>query len=90
MKAGVLLYWELCAPDKVLLALLQEYQFPVGKFSPLASECRAGISVRFNSESLLVKFGMENFDWVQAKIAFFVANGEISAQYAEEVANEVW
>lgn len=74
------------AVGEALLELLQERQFPVGELFPLASERSAGATVRFNGKSLLVE-NVEEFDWSQAQLAFFVAGSEASARYADDAGN---
>ncbi|MDY4368653.1 aspartate-semialdehyde dehydrogenase [Pectobacterium brasiliense] len=71
------------AVGTALLELLQEREFPVGEFYPLASERSAGETIRFNGKSCLVT-DVADFDWSQAQLAFFVAGQDVSARYAEE------
>jgi len=65
---------------EALLELLQERQFPVGKLYPLASVGSAVATVRFNGKPILVQ-NVEEFDWSQAQLAFFIAGSEASARY---------
>ncbi|WP_127960121.1 aspartate-semialdehyde dehydrogenase [Serratia microhaemolytica] len=74
------------AVGEALLELLQTRQFPVGELFLLASERSAGSRLQFNGKSLLVQ-DVEQFDWSQAQLAFFVAGAEAAARYGDEAAN---
>lgn len=69
------------AVGEVLLEILEERQFPVGKLFPLASERSLGKTVDFCGKSYPV-IDVNNFDFSQVEIAFFSAGGSVSRKYA--------
>ncbi len=69
------------AVGEVLLQILEERQFPVGKLFPLASERSAGSTIQFNGKSHRVN-DLKDFDFSKVQIAFFSAGGEVSKKYA--------
>ncbi|SFN30549.1 Aspartate-semialdehyde dehydrogenase [Izhakiella capsodis] len=73
------------AVGKALIEQLAERQFPLGEIWLLASDRSAGETVRFGGRTLQVS-DVQEFDWSQAQLAFFVAGSEASARYAEEAA----
>jgi aspartate-semialdehyde dehydrogenase len=69
----------------VLLRVLEERAFPVGRLIPLASERSAGARVAFAGRSLEVgTLAARAFDGVD--VVFFAATGELSRQWAPEAA----
>jgi aspartate-semialdehyde dehydrogenase len=73
------------AVGEVLLQVLEERQFPVGKLRALASERSAGMTVRFNGRDLPVELARpEAFDG--ADFVFFAATGNLSKELAPEAA----
>ncbi len=73
------------AVGEVLLQVLEERQFPVGKLRALASERSAGTTVRFNGRDLPVELARpEAFDG--ADFVFFAATGNLSRELAPEAA----
>ena len=73
------------AVGEVLLELLAERRFPVGKLALLASARSAGEQVRFGKRSLTVT-DLENFDFAGTDFAFFSAGGSVSAEHAPRAA----
>jgi aspartate-semialdehyde dehydrogenase len=69
------------AVGEVLLEILAERQFPVGKLFLLASERSAGSTLQFNGKSHRVTDLIEFF-FAQVQFAFFSAGGEVSKEYA--------
>lgn len=65
----------------MMLEILHERQFPIGKIYALASERSAGEFVSFGRKSLEVIDAAE-FDFSQVQIALFSAGGKTSAHYA--------
>ncbi|MFU8905839.1 aspartate-semialdehyde dehydrogenase [Proteus sp. DFP240708] len=74
------------AVGEAILELLQEREFPIGELTAIASEDSIGKSVRVNSKSVAVQ-GIHNIEWADIQLAFFAAPTEISAQYAQQVAD---
>lgn len=69
------------AVGEVLLEILAERQFPVGKLFLLASERSAGRTLEFNGKSHRVR-NLKDFDFSEVQFAFFSAGGEVSKEYA--------
>lgn len=65
---------------EMILQLLYERQFPVGKIYPLASERSEGRSVFFGEKRKKVN-SLANFDFSKVQLAFFSAGVEQSAKY---------
>ncbi len=74
------------AVGEALLKQLAESQLPVGKIWPLASAESVGQTLRFSGRSLRVN-NIEDFNFSQAQLAFFVAGMEVSVRYAEKAAD---
>ncbi|VAY02319.1 USG-1 protein [Arsenophonus endosymbiont of Aleurodicus dispersus] len=72
---------------EAVLCLLQERQFPFGELFLLDSENSAGESIRFNGKQYIV-IDAQLFDWTQVQLAFFVADKEAAASYAEKAAQD--
>ncbi|PHM38355.1 aspartate-semialdehyde dehydrogenase [Xenorhabdus innexi] len=68
------------AVGEVILALLQERQFPVGELHLLASEQSVGKIQRFNGKNITVR-DVAEFDWSQVQLAFFAVGMEVTAQH---------
>ncbi|MBS3745941.1 MAG: aspartate-semialdehyde dehydrogenase [Wenzhouxiangellaceae bacterium] len=73
------------AVGEVLLELLAERNFPVGRLAVLASARSAGQQVRFGKRSLSV-VDLEDFDFAGVDFAFFSAGGSVSAAHAPRAA----
>jgi len=73
------------AVGEVLLALLAERGFPVGRLALLASARSAGEQVRFGKRSLTVG-DLADFDFAGIDFAFFSAGGSVSAEHAPRAA----
>jgi len=71
---------------EMMLRVLSERQFPVGKVYPLASESSAGNKVFFGEKRLTVQ-DLSTFDFSKVQIAFFSAGSEVSAEYAPKAAD---
>lgn len=64
-----------------MIRILEEREFPVGRFVPLASERSAGKSVTFRGEDIPVQvLDEESFNGVE--IGLFSAGGSVSKQFA--------
>lgn len=70
---------------EMILQLLYERQFPVGKIYPLASKHSEGKSVFFGEKRKKVT-NLANFDFSKVQFAFFSAGAERSAEYAPRAA----
>ena len=70
---------------EMILQLLYERQFPVGKIYPLASERSEGKSVFFGEKCKKVS-NLANFDFSKVQLAFFSAGAGRSAEYAPRAA----
>lgn len=73
------------AVGEVMLALLEQRQFPVGKLYPLASERSQGKHVEFCNKQIKVEL-LDTFDFSTADLALFSAGGSISAIHAPRAA----
>jgi len=73
------------AVGEVMLEILAERKFPVGKVYPLASERSAGSRVRFGDKLLTVE-NLADFDFSKAQIGLFSAGASISKEYAPKAA----
>lgn len=70
---------------EMILQLLYERRFPVGKIYPLASERSEGKSVFFGEKRRKVS-NLANFDFSKVQFAFFSAGAERSAKYTPRAA----
>ena len=73
------------AVGEVLLDLLCERKFPVGRVIVLASARSAGEMVSFGNRSLTV-VELDGFDFAGIDFAFFSAGGSVSAEHAARAA----
>jgi aspartate-semialdehyde dehydrogenase len=73
------------AVGTMMLSILQERNFPVGRVYPLASARSRGKTVVFNGQPLIVE-DVADFDFAKTKLALFSAGSEVSAQYAPKAA----
>lgn len=73
------------AVGEVLLELLAERSFPVGRLVPLASARSAGDEVAFGKKTLRVQ-PLDEFDFAGIDFAFFSAGGAVSAEHAPRAA----
>ncbi len=73
------------AVGEVMLEILAERNFPVGKVYALASERSVGKRVSFGKQQLVVQ-NLAEFDFSQAQIGLFSAGATISAEYAPKAA----
>ncbi len=73
------------AVGEVMLEILAERKFPVGKVYPLASERSAGSRVRFGDKMLTVG-NLADFDFSKAQIGLFSAGASLSKEYAPKAA----
>ncbi len=69
------------AVGEVMLEILEQRDFPLGKLYPLASAESAGKRVEFRGKSLVVR-DLAGFDFSQVQIALFSASAAVSAEYA--------
>ena len=75
------------AVGEVMLELLAERNFPVGKLSLLASERSAGTRLPFKGKTIMVE-NLDSFDFSDTHIALFSAGGSVSAKYAPIAASQ--
>ena len=73
------------AVGEVMIEILEQRKFPVGKLHALASSRSAGKTVRFGNQSIEVT-DLAEFDFSTVQIALFSAGGSISAEYAPKAA----
>jgi aspartate-semialdehyde dehydrogenase len=73
------------AVGEVLLDLLAERSFPIGRLVPLASARSAGDEVAFGRKALRVQ-SLDDFDFSGIDFAFFSAGGSVSAEHAPRAA----
>ncbi len=69
------------AVGEVMLEILAERKFPVGKVYALASERSAGKRLQFAGKQIIVE-DLANFDFSKVQIGLFSPGGEISKEYA--------
>lgn len=69
----------------VLLSLLEERQFPVGKLYLLASQRSVGERRQFKNQHYKID-DVADFDFSQTQISFFCTGNDISATYAPKAA----
>ena len=74
------------AVGETMIAILEQRQFPVDKFFPLASSRSAGNMISFNGKKHQIQ-DLAEFDFTQADIGLFSAGGDISAIYAPKAGN---
>ena len=70
---------------ETLSSILEEREFPVGEFVPLASERSAGSTVRFAGKQVGVR-ELAKYDFAGIDIAFFSAGGSVSREHAGRAA----
>lgn len=73
------------AVGEVMISILEEREFPVRNFYPLASSRSAGKVIRFRGKPVKV-IDLAEFDFSQAQIGLFSAGGSISAEFAPKAA----
>jgi len=71
---------------EAMIQILEERDFPVGNFYPLASQRSAGRSLRFRDELHEVEV-LDDFDFAKVQLAFFSAGGSVSAEHAPRAAS---
>jgi len=69
------------AVGEVMLEILAERKFPVGKVYALASERSAGKRLQFAGKQIIVE-DLATFDFSKVQIGLFSPGGEISKEYA--------
>lgn len=85
MKLNVAIVGATGAVGEVLLAILKEREFPVGRMDLLASQRSVGEFLDFGRHSIEVKL-LDDFDFGDTHIAFFSAGSTISAEFAPKAA----
>jgi len=75
------------AVGEVMLEILAERKFPVGKVYALASERSAGKKVNFGRKSLVVE-DLSTFDFSKVQIGLFSPGASISEEYAPIAASQ--
>jgi aspartate-semialdehyde dehydrogenase len=73
------------AVGEVMLSILAERNFPVGKVYALASERSVGKSVDFGGKMLRIE-NLATFDFSKVQIGLFSPGGKISAEFAPKAA----
>ncbi len=73
------------AVGEVMLAILKQREFPVGKVYALASERSAGSTVKFGNRDLVVE-DLASFDFSKVQIGLFSPGATVSAIYAPKAA----
>lgn len=69
------------AVGETMISILEERDFPVGNFYPLASSRSAGKKVQFKGEEYTI-LDVAEFDFSKCQIGLFSAGGSVSAEYA--------
>ncbi len=75
------------AVGEVMLEILAERNFPVGKVYALASERSAGKRVMFNGKQLVVE-DLATFDFSKVQIGLFSPGGAVSKEFAPIAASQ--
>lgn len=75
------------AVGEVMLEILQQRNFPVAEFYPLASARSAGTRIQFNGANVKV-CDLAQFDFSRAHIALFSAGASVSAEFAPKAADK--
>ena len=70
---------------EVMIDMLEERNFPVGRLFALASGRSAGRRIRFRDETIEVR-PLASFDFEQVQIGLFSAGGDVSAEFAPRAA----
>ena len=73
------------AVGDTMIRVLEERNFPVGKFYALASERSAGKIVQFKGQNIRVE-NLATFDFSKVQIGLFSAGGSISEEFAPKAA----
>ncbi|TAN03363.1 MAG: aspartate-semialdehyde dehydrogenase [Rhodanobacteraceae bacterium] len=73
------------AVGETLLSILEEREFPVGEFVPVASERSAGGKLKFGGKQVTVR-DLAKYDFAGIDIAFFSAGGSVSREHAPRAA----
>tara|TARA_R110001592_G_scaffold363248_6_gene682419 strand:+ start:122608 stop:123633 length:1026 start_codon:yes stop_codon:yes gene_type:complete len=73
------------AVGEVMIAILEQREFPVGNLYALASSRSAGKSIMFRGKSVKIT-DLAEFDFGKAQIGLFSAGGSISAEFAPKAA----
>ncbi len=73
------------AVGEVMISILEQRKFPVGKLYPLASSRSAGRKIQFNGKNISVT-DLAEFDFSKVQIGLFSAGGQISEIYAPKAA----
>lgn len=71
---------------EAMIQILEERDFPVNNFYPLASQRSAGRSLKFRDELHEVEV-LDDFDFTKVQLAFFSAGGSVSAEHAPRAAS---
>ncbi|OUD16154.1 aspartate-semialdehyde dehydrogenase [Thioflexithrix psekupsensis] len=69
------------AVGQVMVSILEERQFPVGRLYALASERSAGKRVQFRGQSIVVE-NLDTFDFSKVQIGLFSPGASVSKIYA--------
>jgi aspartate-semialdehyde dehydrogenase len=72
---------------ETLLEILEQREFPIEKLFLLASENSVGKTIQYNEKSHKVGL-VDDFDFSEAQIAFFVAGGSVSEEHAQIAADQ--
>ncbi|HLF12094.1 MAG TPA: aspartate-semialdehyde dehydrogenase [Gammaproteobacteria bacterium] len=70
---------------EVMIQVLEERNFPVGRLFPLASQRSVGRTVKFRDQTIPVHV-LEGFNFEQVQLALFSAGGSVSAEFAPRAA----
>lgn len=73
------------AVGEVMLSILKEREFPIGKIYALASERSAGSTVLFGNRDIVVE-DLATFDFSKVQIGLFSPGASVSAVYAPKAA----
>ena len=69
-----------------MIRILEERNFPIGNFYPLASQQSAGRTLEFCGETYEIE-ALDDFDFSKTQLAFFSAGGSVSEKHAPRAAS---
>ncbi len=69
------------AVGEVMIEILEQRDFPVGRLYPLASARSAGKTISFRGKSIVIE-DLADFDFSKVQIGLFSAGGSISEEFA--------
>ncbi len=85
-RANVAVVGATGAVGEAMISILEEREFPMGEFFPIASERSAGKTVLYKGKSHRIQ-DISEFDFSRVQLALFSAGGSVSKDYAPVAAS---